>query len=497
MARLRKLYVPYLLASAGLFVVYSYLNWWLLVDNHWLRLKDEWVGIWFPLILGGTVTYWVMVPILKVFLFSRRMMSFLELAIWLFIAVPIMLGQYYLSDSTSHLTKVDSPSEILSDSQYYVVKNFRIDKASRGFWLTKNSVGRYDTETRLTSYFASPMLHLDSVKLGEQNIWLVWTYAKLLSASKARTKEQIDAFCLESFKEFENHLFDTNLFKIIPYSDKTDAAIEAIKSSPVQYNKDKLILLEEVKEGNRSMEKVSPKWALGSLILGNLLWLFVVLLGKVNRKDYGLLGSAFAKKQAKEERLLWFSFFVPKDEYWAVPVIIDLNLFVFLSMVLSGVSMVHPLTSQLILWGGNYAPLTEGGQWWRLLTSMFIHIGFKHLLYNLLVLGFIGLFMEEEMGRSRFLCLYILSGIVGGLASLYWNENVVSVGASSGIFGLLGYASIILLFRKEYLLFIGLMVYMGVNFALEMYGMVDNSAHLGGFLVGVVLGVVSSLRKEN
>ena len=93
--------------------------------------------------------------------------------------------------------------------------------------------------------------------------------------------------------------------------------------------------------------------------------------------------------------------------------------------------------------GAMYDPaIIEGHEYYRILTSMFLHFGIQHLLNNMVLLGALGWNLELEIGRVRFLIIYFGSGIMGNLLSLFWDvsrgESVVSAGASGAIFGLMG-----------------------------------------------------------
>ncbi len=88
--------------------------------------------------------------------------------------------------------------------------------------------------------------------------------------------------------------------------------------------------------------------------------------------------------------------------------------------------------------GANYGPLTLSGQWWRLLTSMFLHFGFLHIAMNMLCLWSLGTLAERLMGRAAFLLLYFATGIAGGLLSLAVHPQLVSAGASGSVFGVAG-----------------------------------------------------------
>ena len=92
------------------------------------------------------------------------------------------------------------------------------------------------------------------------------------------------------------------------------------------------------------------------------------------------------------------------------------------------VTLLTPDRQTLVRWGAQFGPLTTQGQWWRLFTCTFLHIGILHLLCNMVVLWQIGGILERLLGRSAFLVVYLLAGLAGSLASLAWNPDVVAVG---------------------------------------------------------------------
>ena len=183
---------------------------------------------------------------------------------------------------------------------------------------------------------------------------------------------------------------------------------------------------------------------------------------------------------------------------WLVPGVLAVNVLVFVIMAASGVSPMEPTVDGLIHWGANFGPLTTGGQWWRLLTSMFVHIGLFHIGMNMFVLWDIGRFMERLLGRGGFLVMYLFAGLAGSLASLAWNPFVVSAGASGAIFGLYGGLFAYLARFRHAIpaqslagLQKGAVTFIGYN---VVYGFliqgIDISAHIGGLAGGFAIGLL-------
>ena len=178
--------------------------------------------------------------------------------------------------------------------------------------------------------------------------------------------------------------------------------------------------------------------------------------------------------------------------------LVGINLAVFIGMALSGASPVSPAGESLLAWGANFGPYTLGGQWWRLVTSCFVHIGFLHIAFNLWCLWSLGELAERLYGHLTFACVYLLCGISGSLGSLWWHRfPALSAGASGAIFGLAGavIASIKLGEFSSSAMHRGtmqsLIAFVGYNVVFgAISGSTDNACHFGGLAAGVLLGAL-------
>src|SRR5260370_2152526 len=120
--------------------------------------------------------------------------------------------------------------------------------------------------------------------------------------------------------------------------------------------------------------------------------------------------------------------------------LIALNALVFVIMVLRGVFFFDPTPQQAIAFGADFGPLTLNGQWWRLVTSMFVHFGIIHIGLNMWCLWNLGRAAEILMGRFSYLLAYFASGIFGSIASVYWHPLAAAACASLSILGSAGRA---------------------------------------------------------
>lgn len=152
----------------------------------------------------------------------------------------------------------------------------------------------------------------------------------------------------------------------------------------------------------------------------------------------------------------------------------------------------------LILLGAKVNPLIRAGQYWRLLTPIFLHIGLVHLIFNEYALSIFGREVESLFGPWRFLALYLLTGMFGTLASFAFSP-ALSAGASGAIFGILG-AMIAFLLRnrkllgergREHIRALLTMIAINVFLGFTIPG-IDNYGHMGGLVSGLLLGALLS-----
>jgi len=194
-----------------------------------------------------------------------------------------------------------------------------------------------------------------------------------------------------------------------------------------------------------------------------------------------------------EDQIGISAIFKPRKGFIVTPILIYSNVLIFILMAISGVHIFEPDTESLITWGANYAPVTLNGAWWRLFTSCFLHIGLLHLLFNMYALLYIGFILEPLIGSARFGTTYVLAGVAASTTSLYWNDFVVSAGASGAVFGMYGVFLALLLFKVvstqvRQQLFTSILLFVGFNLLYGMQDGIDNAAHVGGLLTGLFLG---------
>ena len=199
--------------------------------------------------------------------------------------------------------------------------------------------------------------------------------------------------------------------------------------------------------------------------------------------------------------------------WWLTALLICINAGLFLWQIFHGVDATQPSTKDAIFWGADYAPLTFLEEPSRLLSSMFFHFGFIHLMLNMWALYIFGSISEQMFGRFYFITLYFFAGLMGSLLSgvisiqdslelIRLNElnpdllPGVSAGASGAVMGLGAALTLISIFPvshtqkfvldKKSLLFV-----MGINLVMGFsISGINNAAHIGGMLMGLVFAAV-------
>jgi len=188
----------------------------------------------------------------------------------------------------------------------------------------------------------------------------------------------------------------------------------------------------------------------------------------------------------------------------ATYILIGINAAVYLAMILRGVSWWAPTAQNILDWGASRG-VNEilYGQWWRLLTATFVHVGIVHIGTNMWCLWNLGLLGEPLLGGFGIVAVYVLTGIAGNLLSSAVQPGIVGAGASGAVFGIAGILILLLnsphlpfprselrRLRRSVIYFAVINLAIGASTLLYAGGIkIDNMAHLGGVLSGLAMGV--------
>jgi rhomboid protease GluP len=187
-------------------------------------------------------------------------------------------------------------------------------------------------------------------------------------------------------------------------------------------------------------------------------------------------------------------------QYTLTYVLITASCIVYLFSALFSQSLTDMDMQILVDMGAMFGPLTVlKGEWWRLVTAMFLHGGMTHLLMNMFSLYIVGRGAETYFDTKSYLSIYFFSGIIGGLVSLYMHPVSVGVGASGAIFGIFGALAGFFLAHRErisshtkaFMKDFGVIIAINLVIGLSIPS-IDVSAHIGGLIVGLIGGYMIS-----
>ncbi|MDQ8014166.1 MAG: rhomboid family intramembrane serine protease [Flavobacterium nitrogenifigens] len=505
--KLKILYIPFLIISIAFCSFYTFLNWFLLTKLQLFSVKEIIIEFGIPFIL----------PLIPVLFFFRPRLKILNLKnsngktyndlylliLWLAIAGPTLIAQDYLKNSTGKLSQIDHISQISKQepTKYYKVNRLYIDKSKIGTYTSFETGGR-DNNLYINLFVVVPIF---DKKNDTTNVsckyWLGIKYSDRMSnrLDERNKQNRYEEFLKFSQYEFgKKDLSDFAYLERVGNSDIGDGYKMALKKITKMNTEGSIIFISNNKPfENRKGDTLY--WLIGTFLIGNIVWLLMVLIPKCNEIELRRFKNGTSKDKDLKEFL---DFLKPREGYFITPILIYVNILVFLIMAIRGLGFISFNGQDLLNWGGNFRPFTINGQWWRLLTNIFLHGGLIHLVSNMFGLLFIGLFIEPLLGKTKYLVIYLITSILASCASIWWHEATVSIGASGAIFGLYGLFLSLLLtnvfppdFSKTFLT--TTLIFIGYNLIMGLAGGIDNAAHIGGLLSGFIIGILISKSLKN
>jgi rhomboid protease GluP len=499
------LFFPAVVLLAIVAVAYSFVHWMLLVVLGDLPLKEMWIEFLIP---GGLVGILVLIfirPRLRILNLQgpkKDLTDFYCVVFWILFSIPAIVAQTYITSATGSKTSLENIREIDQHfSKYYSVRNFYLDKNHIGGHSAFNASGKYNEHFDMTLYIAVPMLAsmADTIQ-GSCPAWLCLSYHKQISnrLSSEEKEARFKTFVAESQVTFKTTDLTTFDFLVRPgNSDARDGYIEAVKTSKEYASNRQLLLAGNGKFEDRAGGKF--RWIFLSSLIALGIWGVMIAIPKRSSSNF----PATAQEKNSSGWKDFVTTMTPREGFGATPVLIEINILVFMIMVIAGLGFISFSASDLLHWGANFRPATTKGQAWRLVTNMFLHGGVMHLLFNMYGLMFVGIFLEPVLGLLKYVVIYLVTGLVASLASIWWYPATVSVGASGAIFGLYGvfFAALLLKvypteFSKAFLW--STIAFIGYNLLFGLVGGIDNAAHIGGLVTGFVIGLFlsNSMREQ-
>lgn len=508
--KLRLIFLPFLMIGVSSICLYTLMNWLIFIKFELFSVREVFRNFGLPLFLPMIPLLIGLHPRIKLLAFKNekkdRPFIYLVFAA-LAIALPTIIAQEYLTKATGKLTELEGINSIntLPKTKYYSVENFHVSKKDVGVHVTSEVTGSKNDSLRLSLYLALPIYEsLAEVKKLNPPAWLGFKYTDRMKIdlSPEEKERKFEAFLDRSQKDFDSK--DVQYFLYldrIGSSDDLNGFQMALKESSKTSLGNPLVLVPVLTPFNaRTGDDFA--WIFLSYAIGCLIWLVMISFHKINE---GAVGEFLRNGPKMSENVLKgfiTEFMIPTKNFFVTPLLIDFNIFIFLVLFSQGHGFISFKAIDLIPWGANYGPSVATGEYWRLLSSTFLHGGILHLAGNMFGLVLIGPLLEPILGKAKFAFTYLATGVIASLASLYWYDASVSVGASGAIFGLCGVFLALLATNAFHNYFdmevsASLMSMIGAfvccNLMMGLTGQVDNAAHLGGLVSGFILGLFQSL----
>jgi rhomboid protease GluP len=498
--KFRHIMPVFLYVTLGTLAGLALVRYFLAIQVDLLDFKREVWEIWLPLALPWIpITMWLR-PRFRILIFrkeSDRKQFLFQMLTWFTMGISLVISQKYLTTASGTIQNVADIIEMDKKdvTRYYQINSFQTLTAHGASYADVRASGKHNQYLDIHIYFVCPIVR-DSMasQPAPFKYWYGTSFKKQISnrLSLDEKESEYDAFykdCLEKMNHYAFH--DVTYFERLANTEDRDGYLKAVATR----NKEEkgAIILEPKHEAfeNRSGNKLL--WIFGSYLIGTTVFLLVLMWPRVSKLE---LDRQLAGKKPKEDDVVnMFRFLIPKKPHLVTSLILDLNILVFLVMLFAGVHIISPTGSELLEWGANRRTETMSGEWWRLLTSMFLHGGFMHLILNIYGLVLASIFIEPVIGSTRYAIIYFVSGITGSIASIWWYDNAASVGASGAIFGLFGALLAVTLTgilptagKKLILMLFG--PYVLINLLMGLAGGIDNAAHIGGLISGAVVALI-------
>ena len=501
--KIKLIFLPFILIQIGFIAIYSFLHWAIFIRTNY-PIKEEYINLWIPIVLIiVSVLIWFR-PRMKLLQFKKENGSFgVQVIAIIAIFLPTLFMQEYLQTATGKLTTIDTIYQIekKENSKFYSIKNYYIDKEHIAVQSTLTTSGKHGEHIDMCIYIAMPIL-LDRQDASKTTFkyWLGKKYKKQISSniSDEEREKAFKHFSEETQREFDATDFNYyEYFEVIGFTDEREEFSIAIQKWKPTTN---YILFEAHNEYFKDRNGSNLQLGLGFLGIGMLLLFIILLYSDFNLQALSDYEQGLKNKDEGLNELL--DVIKPRDGFYITPILIFINIICYLILVFSGFGIISFKADVLLKYGANYHPAIANGEWWRLVSNIFMHGGLLHLVANMYGLLFIGVFLEPILGRKKYLFLYISSGILASIASFCWYDATVSVGASGAIFGLYGFFAAILLLKIFPVEFdkgfsSSIFIFIVINLSMGIAGGIDNAAHIGGLASGFILGLLLARNLKN
>lgn len=475
-ARIKTFFLPFMVALVLFTALYSLLNWWLFNHLAIFPVEEEVLDNTLPLILAFVPAwYWVWPRIALLDIRNEKSDVLYYLVVYMGLVLPVILTQYYIRNEKKTLAQLQTMAEISQQSaDAYQVKQWYVGKQYASVWTQVSIEGKHSNLFVFNMYVTAPVFNTAGDTLTGKS--LAWYGAKYRTSMANRlSDEEKNARCADFFRSSwqlfqETAVYNCTYLERQGHTSERAGFLRAVYQN-TRYHSNTAILLLPMTQPFSARAGNSLWWLLITLLLFPGIWLILCLKTPL-REPEGKPVIALAQRRN--------------------PVTAILCWLIGSTLLIAGVS--HSGPGELTYWGAVSRPLLAHGQWWRLLTSLFLNIAPLLGLYAA-VLYLAGYILEPVIRGKRFLFAWLLSGIAGSLLSGIVYPDRLSFGASGAILGIWG-VMLMFILRKKFSQDVGviLLYVMAVAGLLVLFLVLgfksgaDTVADIGGLMAGLAIG---------
>lgn len=492
----------------GLLLGYMALHW--MMDS--IHATERMSGVLF-------IDYWMVLiaPAIVAIAFMRKRMRLLKtgagyiyfVAIaYLLLQMPIQYAAEFIYQAPYKLHHVETVGEInpRKVERFYKIDHFKLLTNN-----TPSTMTRAMEDDLVTYSMLLPIPMVDSIKRSRfYKLKVFYAQEYTLALPRKGLPPFYYEYRRQSFEDSATKDFDRFSPGRDCYYERVDASSEKqIYVGLIKHTyhvKGKPYLLKPVYEPFADRYKEPLRDMLLYFGIGTLGFLILILIPKVDVYAYKRITKDYYTDYEEDEDVVVVKsrglaqFFIPqRDALTMTPILINLNIIYFVLLVLTGYSAWGLSVNGLDIFGGfRYETVVQDGEYWRLLLGTFLHHDVVHLFSNMLFLAAAGVLLERVIGKWTFLLVYLSCAVVASVGSIFYNEHLVSAGASGAVMGLYGVMLPMVLvgvLPKAYLrVNIFIMVFeLVTGVIMNTGGDVDVAAHVSGYLFGAAIGAIVAI----
>lgn len=426
--------------------------------------------------------------------------SLLQFITWGAMSAMMMLSQSYVMHRFSSLQRVDNIDQIGAHTpqRYYQIDKFSLRPFSMGSYVNNRTIGRSRTDLRFTAYVVFPFAQ-------SSNAWYALRYSTTIRyGSDEQVDREFAVFLKDCDRKIAEHDFQRDhIFERVPPSDDRDGflrAIEGQRDGTAVATSSDAVILRPMSDGYVDKSDQRLKWVF--LTFGIWLLLISILLKFAPINDKILTKKLTQRKTKTSTSDNSGEFFrlilIPNGSNWSTALIIDVILLYFVVMTFGGVNPLTASSQELFEWGALRGGSLADGEWWRIITSMFMHANAMHLFGNLVALGLAIFFAVNLFGLHRVAIIFLLTGICAGTTAALLFEGTY-VGSSGAVMGLTGAVFAIYAIQWRSIveqtgIDLGMLLWLVLMAALTLLmgisSGISNTAHITGLITGAIMGVM-------